>query len=242
MTRPRQGSADRQEASMRAGYRAELDAYFDNVVTLACRATSTMSEATRALLDVDPALASSVLAEEPRVRQAHDNIDYRALVILARQQPVATDLRTIIAGIRMSAHLQRMAALARHIAEIVRERDGTRVVPERFRETVVAMGVAAEHIGEQVCVALPDRDSELAVRIIRHDDRMDELLARLHRLLLDKGKHEDTVDTVNLTLIGRYYERFADHAAAIARRVIFLAGGPATLPRGTGVTAAFPDH
>lgn len=209
---------------MRESYHAELAAFSGRLVDLARLAEGAMNRATTALVAGDVELARAVVAEEEAIVALHHRLDEEAVGILARQQPVATDLRTIVAGLRMSADLDRMGAMARHVAELVVRRAPRPALPSAVRPTVAAMGETAQRLVAKVRAAMSAGDTEAAHELERDDDEMDRLVSSLYRDLLCADLGLDVETVLELTLLGRHYERFADHAVSLARRVLFQAG------------------
>lgn len=207
---------------MRNVYQHEIAEFAARLVDLAEMARWEMRKATCALFEDDVALARAANADRTAVTELHHRIDEQAIALLARQQPVASDLRTIVAGLRMSADLERMGVLADHVAAIALA-DGPRpIVPPELRPTVQAMARVADRMAQRVCSALVNRSVADAEQVIGYDDEMDRLLTELHGHLLTG--HFPSATAMNLTLLGRYYERFADHVVSLAKRVAFLIG------------------
>ena len=154
-----------------------------------------------------------------------DQLDRKAFDLLARQQPVASDLRMIVTSLRMSADLERMGDLARHVAKVARLRYPQSAIPAEARATVLQMGQVAERIVAKAGSVIAGKDVETAITLERDDDEMDRLHRELFNMLLDDTWTHGTEAAVDLTLIGRYYERFADHAVSVARRVVYLVTG-----------------
>jgi len=209
---------------MRKAYHEELAHFLARLGDLARLAEGSMVQATTALLDNDLELARKVTGEEDSIGRLHRLLDSDAVGLLARQQPVATDLRTIVAGLRMSADLDRMGALARHVAEIVEQRHPRPVVPEPLRPTIAAMGEVARRMAARARDAMASTDAQAARELDHDDDEMDHLEPTLREQLLTGEPRVDLEAAMDLALIGRYYERFADHAVSLAGRVAFLAG------------------
>ncbi|MBM7863730.1 phosphate signaling complex protein PhoU [Lentzea nigeriaca] len=208
---------------MREAFEAELAAFRRQLADLAQRTQDAMTRATTALLDISLTGAADVIGEDEELVEAHHRIDQQALALLALQQPVAGDLRTIVAGLRTSADLKRMAALARHVAELVRQRHPRPVVPQSVRPTIIEMGAVAARLAAAAQEAITTGDADAAVVMDRADDEMDTLLTSLYGSLV--VEHRWDVETaMDLTLLGRYYERFADHAVSVAKRVAFAVG------------------
>jgi phosphate transport system protein len=208
---------------MREAFDAELAVFRRQLADLAQRTQDAMTRATTAMLDVSLAGAAEVINDDAGLVEAHHRIDQQALTLLALQQPVAGDLRTIIAGLRTSADLKRMATLARHVAELVRQRHPRPVVPSAVRPTIVEMGAVAARLAAAAQEAMTTGNADAAVALEQADDEMDTLLKSLYGTLV--FEHRWNVETaMDLTLLGRYYERFADHAVSVAKRVAFAVG------------------
>ena len=198
-----------------------------------------MQDATAALLDADLTVAERVISADADVDRLRDELEQRALDLLARQQPVAVDLRTIITSLKAVADLERMGDLALHVAKVARMRYPSCAVPDEVRGSIKEMGDVAQNIVGKTKRVLEGQDLELAEQLEREDDAMDQLHRRLFtQLLSDDWKH-GIEPAIDITLIGRYYERYADHAVSVARQTIYLVTGePPPLPTAiqTGAT------
>ncbi|MGL4172916.1 MAG: phosphate signaling complex protein PhoU [Actinomycetota bacterium] len=210
---------------MRDAFHEKLDGMTDQLVEMTRLAGSAMSRATTALLDSDLQLAESVIAADERIDALQRELDETALDLLATQQPVATDLRIIVTGMRMSADLERMGDLARHIAKVARRRHPESAVPASLRATILEMGQVAERIVAKAGSIIATKDVASAVELEADDDAMDRLHRKIFRALLGDDWPYGTEAAVDITLVGRYYERFADHAVSVARRVVYLVTG-----------------
>ena len=183
-----------------------------------------MRDATKALLDADAGLAESVLGGDAELERQQSALDGLALDLLAREQPVATELRTIVACLRMSVDLRRMGKLAVHVAEVARAHCPGSAVPGVLWSTVRAMSEQALGMVGEAGEVLTAKDSGAVSRLEHDDDRVDRLQEELHRVLFaDTWDHPVEV-AVELALIGRYYERYADHAVELGRRLAYLTG------------------
>ena len=209
---------------MREMYDQELAEFHDRLADLAELVEAAMSKATAALLGNDLVLAREVIEGDEVVGDLHHELDQSAVELIARQQPVARDLRTIVAGLRMSADLQRMGRLAKHVAELVERRYPHQSIPSSLRPRIAAMGTVAVRIAGSAREAMLSGDADAAQKIERDDDEMDELQTGLYRQLIEGDDQADVETAVEVALLGRYYERFADHAVLLARRVAFAAG------------------
>jgi len=218
---------------MREQFHGELAGLSEQMVEMTRLAGSAISRATRALLDADLALAESVITADEEMDRLQAAIEEKSLELLARQQPVATDLRTIVTGLRMSADLERMGDLARHVAKLARLRYPSSPIPAQLHSTILEMGQVAERVVAKTGSVIAGRDLVMASELEQDDDQMDRLHRELFTVLLDPGWDGGVEAAVDVTLCGRFYERFADHAVSVARRVTFLV---------TGERAPIPTH
>jgi phosphate transport system protein len=210
---------------MRDVYHEDLDSIGRTLIEMTGLVGTAMGRATAALLEADLQVAESVISADDAVDALQHELDARALDLLARQQPVAGDLRTIITSLRMSADLERMGDLARHIAKVARLRYPESAVPADLHPTIKRMGEIAVALAEKTAEIIDGRDVDVARELPEDDDAMDELHRYLFGALLEKKDEYSTETAIDVTLIGRYYERFADHAVSVARRIIFLVTG-----------------
>jgi phosphate transport system protein len=210
---------------MRDSFHEDLDKISDELVEMTRLAGSAMSRATRALLDADLHLAESVIAADEQIDVLRRQLDDRSIDLLARQQPVATDLRMVVTAMRMSADLERMGDLARHVAKVARLRYPNSAIPPVMRSTVLQMGQVAERIVAKAGSVIAGKDVGTAIALERDDDEMDRLHRDIFNMLMDGKWTHGTEAAVDATLVGRYYERFADHAVSVARRVVYLVTG-----------------
>ena len=138
---------------------------------------------------------------------------------------MASDLRALITALRMSADLERMGDLAHHVAKQARMRYPNSAVPAELVPTITAMGLVADKLIDKLSSVMEHRDTVRALEIETDDDEMDKLHRDLIGILLDDGWPHGIETAIDMTLLGRYYERFADHAVSISRRVYFLVTG-----------------
>lgn len=210
---------------MRNEFHDELESVNDTLVEMGAMVAASMKDATRALLTPDLALAEKVIKEDDRIDDIQHDMDARTMAIIALQQPVAGDLRVLLTSLRMSADLERMGDMAHHIAKLARMRYPNSAVPPEMVETVTKMNDAAVRIIEKTSHAIKMHDAELALELEQDDDEMDKLHRSLFMALLDpKWKHGIEV-AIDITLLGRYYERCADHAVSVGRRVYYMVKG-----------------
>jgi phosphate transport system protein len=191
-----------------------------------CRlAAETMRDAHRSLLDADLALAERVIANDIPLDEMRSRAEESAFELLALQSPVATDLRSVVSALWIVADLQRMGTLAIHVAKAARRRHPNAVLPNAIRPTFERMGSVAMHLADRTAVILADRDVELARGLAAEDDLMDDLHKDMFAALMSPEWSYGVKAAVDISLLGRFYERYGDHAVAVARRVIFLVTG-----------------
>lgn len=210
---------------MRDAYHEELDAITESLVDLGNLVASAMGRATTALLDADLQLAEQVIAGDTLIDERYHEIEERAFDLLARQQPVATDLRILVTSLRMVADIERAGDLALHVAKVARRRYPLSAIPTELRSTILEMGQVAERIMTKAGDVVAHRDVDVARELETDDDRMDELHKKLFGVILGPTWDGGIEAAIDITLVGRYYERFADHAVSVARRVVYLVTG-----------------
>jgi phosphate transport system protein len=210
---------------MRDIYHDELDDIGKRVLEMTHLVKVAMSRATQALLDGDLALADQVIAADRRIDALRSELEERSFQLIAQQQPVATDLRVLISTIHLAADLERMGDLAHHVAKIARLRFPELAVPPEARDVISQMGQVAVSLVDMVADVVDGRDIALAQAIEEEDDSMDALRRKLFTLVLSPHWAQGTEAAIDMTLLGRYYERYADHAVAVARHTIFIVTG-----------------
>ncbi len=210
---------------MRDAFHDDLDAIGSSLAQMSELVSRAMLRATKALLEADLALAEEVIAEDDLIDGLHHDLDARILNLMARQQPVAGDLRRLVTSIRMSADLERMGDLAHHVAKLARMRYPACAVPPELVLTIQEMGNVADRIITKTTGLINSNDTLTAMQFEKDDDEMDKLHRKLFEILLDDNWAHGIETAIDMTLLGRYYERCADHAVSVARRVYFLVTG-----------------
>ncbi len=210
---------------MREVFQQELREVQERLVEIAALVEVSIENATRAFNESNVSLAETVIADDDKIDELTVNLDELAINILARQQPVARDLRIVVSALRISSSLERMGDMSEHIAQLARYRFPEKVVPKSLRSTFAEMGRLDVEVAKKLTELLRTEDVKLAEEIRNDDDKIDGLhLSVFDKVLGEtwKGGAEDTVDA---TLASRYHERFADHAVSIAKKVQYLATG-----------------
>ncbi len=210
---------------MRTAYHEQLDSLSGQLGDMCGLAGVAMERATQALLQADLALAEQVITDHEQIAAMSVRAEENAFVLLALQAPVAGDLRAIVSSIQIVADVDRMGALALHVAKIARRRHPQHALPEEVNGYFAEMGRVAVELGQSAQEVLITRDPEKAARIREEDDAMDDLHRHLFTVLMDREWRHGVAAAVDVTLLGRFYERFADHAVEVARRVIFQVTG-----------------
>lgn len=210
---------------MRDAYREQLDAVTGRLIGMVRKAGEQMRWATKALLSADLSLAEKVVAADPSINRDQLEIDEQIIELMATQSPVASDLRFVTSALRTTADIERMGDLAVHVAKIARMRYPDYAVPEELRNTFALMGSTAENMADKASSVLRSRDLESASELARDDNEMDQLHRSLFLALLDDNWDRGIEAAVDIALLGRYYERFADHAVEIAGNVRYLVTG-----------------
>ena len=210
---------------MRDAFHEELDAIQATLVTMGEMVAVAMERSSAALLNADVKLAEQVISEDEKLDTIQHDLEARAINLMARQQPVAQDLRILVTSLRMSADLERMGDLCHHIAKLARMRYPAVAVPPELVSTIENMGKTAKKIIEKSTHVVKTQDLQAAIELETDDDEMDTLHRALFVALLDDSWSHGIEAAIDMTLLGRYYERCADHAVSIARRVYFLVKG-----------------
>ncbi|GAA3720623.1 MULTISPECIES: phosphate signaling complex protein PhoU [Gordonia] len=210
---------------MRTAYHEQLEVLNSILGEMCDLAGATMARATQALLQADLAVAEEVITDNDRMSELSARAEEQAFALLARQAPVAGDLRGIVSGFQIAADVDRMGALALHVAKVARRRHPAKALPEEVNGYFAEMGRLAVQLAETAREVLTTQNPEEAVRLQEDDDAMDDLHRHLFTVLMDREWSHGVAAAVDVTLLGRYYERFADHAVLIGRRVVFQATG-----------------
>ncbi|PKQ22502.1 MAG: phosphate transport system regulatory protein PhoU [Actinobacteria bacterium HGW-Actinobacteria-5] len=215
---------------MRDNYHESLESVVTDLVRMSEAVQVAVREATKALLEADLATAEQVISDDAGIDELHDELEARCFQLLARQAPVAGELRTVVAAMRMVADLARMGDLAAHVAKIARLRFPDHAVPDGLVPNFTLMARVAEEMVQTAGRSLRERNAHDAGKLADNDEEMDELRKSQFRLLLGQDWSYGVEAAVDVALLGRYYERIADHAVLMASRVIYVITG--LLPEG----------
>ncbi|MVA76787.1 phosphate signaling complex protein PhoU [Auraticoccus sp. F435] len=210
---------------MRETYREQLESVIEDLVSMSESVKVAVRDSTRALLEADDAIAERVITDDERLDRIAEDIEHRCFSLLSLQAPVAGELRIVVSALRMDAELARMGDLAAHVAKVARLRYPEIAVPEKLRPNFTRMAEISERMVGTAGRTLKSRDIELAEALARNDEEMDDLRRSQFRLLLGDDWPYGVEAAVDVALLGRYYERIADHAVSMGRRVIYVVTG-----------------
>jgi phosphate transport system protein len=210
---------------VRTVYHEQLSGLCTQLGEMCGMAGAALENATQALLDADLPKAEQVIADHEHITSLGRQAEGTAVKLLALQQPVATELRTIVGSIHIGADIERMGALAVHVASIARLRHPDCALPDGVRASFAEMGAKSVQLARAAQEVLLSRDPDKAARLQDEDDAVDAEHRHLFTLLIDHKWQGGVSSAVDVALLGRYYERFADHAVEIGRRVVFEATG-----------------
>jgi phosphate transport system protein len=210
---------------MRTAFHQQLQALSTEIADICETAGMAMERATQALLQADLVLAEDVITEHDAFRSHIAYAEEASITLLALQSPVASDLRLVVSSLANLADVYRIGALALHVAELARRRHPLKALAEDVNGYFTEMGRIAVDIGNSVKDVVRSGDPDRAAQLDDDDDDMDNLHRHLFSVLMDREWKHDVAAAVDVTLLSRYYERFADHAVEIGRRVVFQATG-----------------
>jgi len=210
---------------MREVFHQSLEDVQGRLVEIAELVTIAIDKATRAFGTSDVALAEEVIEADAVIDEKAVALDELAIEILARQQPVARDLRIVVSALRMSASLERMGDIAEHIAQLTRMRFPERAIPKGLKSTFLKMGELDVETARQLTELLRTQDGDLIDEIRNADDKLDELHVSVFEKVLSDSWQGEAAATVDATLASRYLERFGDHAVSVAKKVAYLSTG-----------------
>jgi phosphate transport system protein len=210
---------------MRNAFHDQLDGIFDDLAAICGQVEVAVARATGALLAADATLAEQVISSDSVIDRAREKVEDSAFALLSLQAPVAGDLRVVVAALRMVSDLERMGDLSVHVAKIARLRTPECAVPDTARPTIARMAEVAEDMVRRTAEIIRTRDVEAADQLRADDDEMDKLRRSTFAELLSNEWTHGVEAAVDLALLGRYYERIADHAVSVASRVVFVVTG-----------------
>jgi phosphate transport system protein len=210
---------------MRDAYQEQLDALADELAGMCDQVAEAMEKATRSLLETDLQLAEEVISEDIRVDEIRASAEEKAFALLVLQAPVATDLRIVVSAIHGAGDIERMGDLALHVAQAARRRHPQPVLPDEVAPYFAEMGSVGVALARKAGDVIRTRDLAAAATLESDDDAMDDLHRHMFSVLMDPDWSHGVGPAVDITLLARFYERYADHAVAVARRIVYVVTG-----------------
>ena len=210
---------------VRDAYQDQLDRLAAGLADMCNLVADALDRATRALLRADLQLAEQVIADDTRIDDLRTAAEEQAFSLLVLQSPVATDLRIVVSGLHAASHIERMGDLAAHIAEAARRRHPELVMPAEVAPYFAEMGRVGSALAHMAGEVIRTQDPVRARQIEADDDAMDDLHRHLFTVLVGPAWTHGVSPAVDITLIGRFYERYADHAVTLGRRVVYVVTG-----------------
>lgn len=212
---------------MRVIYNEELKAVADALEHMAEGVCTAMHGAGKALLDQDMETAKSVIDGDETIDTLERQILDQCVKLLAQQSPVATDLRVVVASLRLASTIERMGDLAQHIAQTAYRCEPNSALPDdaKTREVFENMRQLVDITADRLPGMLADRDATLAQQVIADDNKLDELHQQTFDLVLDDSWNGTKQQLIDVVLTARFMERLGDHAVSTARQVVYIVSG-----------------
>lgn len=215
---------------MRTDFRHQLDLLRADTSGMCGLAGDAVGNATHGLLDMDVEAARRVVVNVEQLRNMHNEVEHRTLGVLARQAPVAGDLRAVVTAIYIAADADRMGGLASHVARLCLRRHPESPIPDEMRGKFREMGLLAVELAERCRATLLAGDCSQAHLVRRDDQAMETLHRELFAAVMSPQWRHGPGVASDVVLLGRFYGRFADHAEGIARRLTFQTSGTPGMP------------
>jgi phosphate transport system protein len=210
---------------MREEFQADLVEVSRLLVTMAESVRAALRKATNALLTANRQAAQSVIERDAEVDDLYRQVESKVADTIARQAPVASDLRMVITALHISADLERMGDLAEHVAKTALRRHPSPAVPAELRPVFRQMAEVADRMADKITTVLASPNADLAAELEKDDDAMDDLERELFKVLLDDDWPYGAETAIDGALLGRFYERYADHAVNAGEQIIYLITG-----------------
>jgi phosphate transport system protein len=210
---------------MREAYQSKLGVLSDKLAQMCDASAEAIRLATDALLNADLRLAEEVISGDLAIDELRHRTEEEAFALLALQAPVATDLRVVVSAIHAAGDLERMGDLALHVARTARRRHPANVLPEEVKPYFAEMGKVAVELAHKAASVIRDPDVERANELESDDDAMDDLHRHMFTVMMGREWSHGVAAAVDITLLARFYERYGDHAVAVARRAVYVITG-----------------
>lgn len=215
---------------MRNEFRAELSEISLTLVAMAEGVRMAMRRATDALLNADRSEAEQVMDRDPEIDALYRIVEDKVYDVVARQAPVASDLRVVLTALHVGADIERMGDLAEHVARTALRRHPATAVPQELTDVFARMGEVADQLAGKIATALSTSDAVAAAQLERDDDVLDDLHRQLFKVMLSADWSQGVEPAIDCALLGRFYERYGDHAVNVGKHLVFLVTGESLRP------------
>lgn len=210
---------------MRIAYRQQLDQFAHDLINLCDLTRDTMAKASDALLRSSLASAEDALSNADQLEEIRLRCEVQAVELLALETPLARDLRQVVSSIYIVEDFSRMGALGMHVANAARRRHPEPVVPAEFQGYIQELARLVDEMTDKIRQILIDPNADIALDLASDDDAVDDLHHHLMRILTARPWKYSARNAVDLALLSRFYERFADHTVNVAARIVYLSSG-----------------
>lgn len=215
---------------MREKFQADLAELAALLVDMADAVRTAIRRATGALLHSDAEQAQQVIAADEEIDAHFHNVEEKVYEVIALQAPVASDLRLVITSLHIAADLERMGDLAVHVAKTGLRRHPAPAVPDELTGVVREMATVADQMAGKISRVLSTPNVTRATELERDDDAMDDMHRRLLQAILAPDWSHGVEAAVDMALLARFYERYADHAVNAGNHIVYLVTGKAQTP------------
>ena len=210
---------------LRTEYREHLEAFNQDVLEMCDTVREIMGLATAALLERSLEDAEVALTEADSLQELSQRCEDRSMRLLALQNPVAFELRQVVSAIYIVESFERMGSLAKNIALLARLRHPDPVYPEPLHGYVQELARLVYEMGAATRKLLVEPDADSAVELHTIDEGVDDMKAFLSTLVTDREWQFTNREAVDVSMLARYYERYADRCVSVGRRMVFLITG-----------------
>jgi phosphate transport system protein len=210
---------------MRTAYREELDDFAHDLIVMCDTVRAVMDKASDALLRGSLQSAEDALSHEDMLAEIRARSEERAVNLLALEQPAPDDLRQVISSIYIVNDFDRMGRLAMHIANTARKRHPETAIPEAVCAYFVELHRLVGEMSTTARGVLVEPDTDVALDMAEDDDAVDELYHHLVALVSREDWEYSSKEAVDVAMLAREYERYADHCVAVASRIVYLITG-----------------
>ena len=215
---------------MREEFHAELAEVSALLVAMADEVRSAMKRATTALLNADAGIGEGVVAGDTAVNQLHKEVEEKVYALLARQAPVASDLSLVVTALHIASDIERMGDLAKHVAKTALRRHPARPCRMSWPRSSAKWPTWPTASPARSARCWPTRTPGRPAELESDDDAMDELHKGLFVVLLGAAWKHGVESAIDGALLGRFYERYADHAVNAGHHMYFFVTGETLAP------------